>query len=131
MYRVGPILAMVACGGHEPRPKAEPFVVRDVFHPRHVPPEYGPDAPPSTPGVSTISGSSSKTAPPRATPPNPNRCDDLSVADMTIDGLLDDWHGVHVVTRAGTPGAGAVALRCVWDGESLALSLDVEDDHVV
>lgn len=58
------------------------------------------------------------------------RCMDLATAELAIDGLLDDWPR-PVVARAGQRGDGALVLRCAWDGEALALSLDVEDDRVV
>lgn len=58
------------------------------------------------------------------------RCDNLSTADLVIDGLLDDWSEA-VIERVGAPPDGAIALRCSWDGTALALSLDITDDRVV
>jgi hypothetical protein len=58
------------------------------------------------------------------------RCDDLSTADLAIDGLLDDWPKA-VLTRAGSSPDGEVALRCSWDGTAFALSLDIKDDRVI
>ncbi|HSS00089.1 MAG TPA: hypothetical protein VLM79_23695 [Kofleriaceae bacterium] len=66
------------------------------------------------------------------------RCDDLSTAELAIDGMLDDWPA-KVLARAGS-GRDAAAdavrdaaidLRCAWDGGALALALEVADDRVV
>lgn len=67
---------------------------------------------------------------PAAAGPAPIRCDNLSTAELTIDGLLDDWPKA-VLARAGVPTDGAVELRCSWDGAALALSLDVKDDRLI
>ncbi|MGN6106471.1 MAG: hypothetical protein ACTHU0_15300 [Kofleriaceae bacterium] len=61
--------------------------------------------------------------------PTPVRCDDLSTADLSIDGLLDEWPRT-VLARGGAAG-GAVELRCSWDGTALAIALDIADDRVV
>lgn len=58
------------------------------------------------------------------------QCAEVSTADLSVDGLLHDWPRT-VAARAGTRGDGAFVLRCAWDGEALALALDVEDDRVV
>lgn len=58
------------------------------------------------------------------------RCDNLSTADLSVDGLLDDW-GKQVLGRAGVASDGAVELRCSWDGTALAIALDLKDDRVV
>jgi hypothetical protein len=58
------------------------------------------------------------------------KCDDAATADIAIDGLLDDWHS-QVLARVGNAPDGAVAFRCVWDGTTLAMALDVTDDRVV
>ena len=57
------------------------------------------------------------------------RCDDLSTADLAIDGLLDDWPRT-VLVKTGTPSDGQVELRCSWDGTAFALALDVKDDRL-
>lgn len=62
--------------------------------------------------------------------PSAIRCEDLATADLSIDGMLDDW-GKKVLFRAGTAPDGVIALRCGWDGTALALSLDIGDDRVV
>lgn len=68
-------------------------------------------------------GTSSATAAPTL------RCDDLSTADLAIDGVLDDWSGKPLV-RIGNAG-GALELRCSWDGTALALAIRIEDDRIV
>jgi len=62
--------------------------------------------------------------------PNTIRCDDLSTAELSVDGLLDDW-GKQVLARVGAAPDGSLELRCSWDGVALALALDVKDDRVV
>ncbi|MGE5181379.1 MAG: hypothetical protein ACM31C_04935 [Acidobacteriota bacterium] len=58
-------------------------------------------------------------------------CDDVSTADLSVDGLLDDWKGNQVLARTGGAPDGAVALRCSWDGHALAVAVEVTDDRVV
>ena len=58
------------------------------------------------------------------------RCDNLSTADLNIDGLLDEW-SKPVLARIGAPADGAIELRCSWDGVALAIALDIKDDRVV
>ena len=60
----------------------------------------------------------------------PIRCDDASTADLSVDGLLDDWKSNQVLARAGGPG-GSVELRCSWDGTAIGIALDIKDDRVV
>jgi hypothetical protein len=59
------------------------------------------------------------------------RCDDQSTADLSVDGMLDDWKANAVLARIGDPKDGAIELRCSWDGTALALALDLADDRVV
>jgi hypothetical protein len=66
-----------------------------------------------------------------AIPGSGNRCDMLPTADLSIDGLLDDWRDKHVLTRVGSPADGSVEVRCVWDGKAIAFAIDVKDDRVV
>ncbi len=58
------------------------------------------------------------------------RCDDLSTADLSVDGLLDDWPKAALL-KAGSPSDGQVELRCSWDGTAFAMSLDIRDDRLV
>jgi hypothetical protein len=60
-----------------------------------------------------------------------NRCDTSPVSELSIDGLLDDWKSSRVFARIGSPKDGSVEMRCVWDGDALALMFDIEDDRVV
>ncbi|HEY5935074.1 MAG TPA: hypothetical protein VIU61_10575 [Kofleriaceae bacterium] len=69
-------------------------------------------------------------ATPVAAAPATIRCDNLSTADLAIDGLLDDW-SEDVLARVGSPADGAIELRCSWDGRALAIALDLKDDRVV
>lgn len=63
-------------------------------------------------------------------PPAPkSACDD--VADLSIDGIIDEWRGTRVFARIGSPSDGAMELHCAWDGTTLALMADVKDDRVV
>jgi hypothetical protein len=60
-----------------------------------------------------------------------NRCDTLPIADISVDGLLDDWRGARVVTRTGSATDGLVELLCAWDGTTIAFALDIKDDRLV
>lgn len=62
--------------------------------------------------------------------PTAIRCDNLSTADLAIDGLLDDWPS-QVLTRVGVASDGSIALRCSWDGAALAIALEITDDRLV
>jgi hypothetical protein len=55
----------------------------------------------------------------------------MPIEELSIDGLLDDWAGGHVIGRAGSAGDGAIELRCAWDGKALAIALLIEDERVV
>jgi len=54
----------------------------------------------------------------------------VPTADLSIDGLLDDWRDKHVLTRVGSAD-GSVEVRCAWDGKAIAFALDIKDDRVV
>lgn len=69
-------------------------------------------------------------AAPRAHAGSAIRCDDLSTADLVIDGLLDEWPKA-ALTKVGSPSNGQVELRCSWDGTAFALSLDIKDDRLI
>jgi hypothetical protein len=68
---------------------------------------------------------------PRGEVASGNRCDTTPVSELSIDGLLDDWKASHVVARIGSPTDGSVEFHCVWDGQALALMMDIKDDRVV
>lgn len=73
--------------------------------------------------------------PPPAVPDAPRadalRCDNASTADVSVDGLLDDWKGSPVVARIGAAPDGQIAVRCSWDGTHVAIAVDVTDDKLV
>lgn len=66
----------------------------------------------------------------RARAGTPLRCDDLSTADLSVDGLLDDWPKAPLTKIGGAPD-GVVALRCSWDGSAFAFAVDVIDDRLI
>jgi len=68
---------------------------------------------------------------PASASPRTIRCDDMSTAELSIDGLLDDWSSLAILARVGAAPGGAIALRCAWDGTALAIALDLADDRVV
>jgi hypothetical protein len=113
MLRWIAFLAVVGCGG---APHPQPARAVEPAAPQPV-------AAPDEPATPTA-------APERSLGADQIRCDSTSNADLSIDGLLDDWHDNKIVAHAGVPG-GAVALRCSWDGTSLALALAIDDDRVV
>jgi hypothetical protein len=55
----------------------------------------------------------------------------MAIAELSIDGLLDDWHDAGVLARVGSPPDGTVELSCAWDGNTIAFSLDIKDDRVL
>ena len=60
-----------------------------------------------------------------------NRCASLPASELSIDGMLDDWRDVNAFARAGVESDGALFVRCVWDGSTLAFAIDVKDDRVI
>jgi hypothetical protein len=60
-----------------------------------------------------------------------NRCAGIPAAEITVDGLLDDWQGANTIGRVGAEGDGAISVRCAWDGSTLAFALDIKDDRVI
>ena len=60
-----------------------------------------------------------------------NRCAEIPASELAIDGLLDDWEGAATLARVGAEGDGAVAVRCAWDGTTLAFAVDVRDERVI
>jgi hypothetical protein len=112
------LIALLGCGSSKPAASttsSSPTPAQEIVTPR-------------TESAST--GSSSTDAVP-ASPGSGNRCDMLPTADLTIDGLLDDWRDKHVLARVGSPADGAVEVRCVWDGKAIAFAIDVKDDRVI
>jgi hypothetical protein len=66
-----------------------------------------------------------------AAQPQAIRCDNASTAELSVDGLLDDWRSSEVLARTGAVPDGLVTVKCSWDGSALALALDVVDDRIV
>jgi len=52
-------------------------------------------------------------------------------ADVSVDGMLDDWTGVTKVRAGGTAADASFDLYCVYDDTRLALAIDVRDDKVI
>ncbi len=109
------LAVLLGCGSSAPKstPKkpAEPLEPTGGGATPAVTPA-APDAPPRTAGGGT-------------------RCASLPTAEISVDGLLDDWKDVATIAHIGAEGDGAVAVRCVWDGSALALALDIKDDRVI
>jgi hypothetical protein len=55
-------------------------------------------------------------------------CQLAEPASIDVDGMLDDWEGVKHVRSNGKDKDQSFDVRCLWDGERLALSIDVRDD---
>ena len=66
-----------------------------------------------------------------AAQPQSIRCDNASTAELSVDGLLDDWKSSEVLARVGAVPDGLVTVKCSWDGSALALALDIVDDRIV
>ncbi len=60
-----------------------------------------------------------------------NRCDTLPIADISVDGLLDDWNDARVVARIGSAPDGSIALHCAWDGTTIAFAFNIKDDRLI
>ncbi|MBA3500870.1 MAG: hypothetical protein H0T65_10875, partial [Deltaproteobacteria bacterium] len=60
-----------------------------------------------------------------------NRCSGIPAAEISVDGMLDDWRDTNAVARVGAEGDGAISVRCAWDGSTLAFAIDVKDDRVI
>jgi len=60
-----------------------------------------------------------------------NRCDTIPTADLSIDGLLDDWKDSRIVARIGSPNDGAIEMHCAWDGTAIAFAFDIKDDRLI
>lgn len=54
-----------------------------------------------------------------------------NVADLNVDGIIDEWRRTPVFARIGSPSDGAMEVHCAWDGTTLALMADVKDDRVI
>ena len=109
MWRYVALITLVGCGGSSqakpaapaPAPVAKPVVAA-----------VKPPPPPAPAAEVPKSG-----------------CDD--VADLNVDGLIDEWKRTRVFARIGSPADGAMELHCAWDGTTLALMANVKDDRVI
>jgi hypothetical protein len=115
MWRPSIGLALVACGSSTP---AKSTTTGSATSQEIVTPRTQSASTDTTEVVQTVPGSG-------------NRCDMVPTADLTIDGLLDDWRDKHVLTRVGSPADGSVEVRCAWDGKAIVFALDVKDDRVI
>jgi hypothetical protein len=52
-------------------------------------------------------------------------------ADVTVDGMLDDWAGVTKVRAGGTAVDASFDVFCIYDDTRIALAFNVRDDRVV
>jgi hypothetical protein len=108
MWRLVALITVIGCGGSSQAKPAPP-----------------PPAPIAKPVPAAV----------KAPPPAPvaevpkSACDD--VADLNVDGLIDEWRRTRVFARIGSPADGAMELHCAWDGTTLALMADVKDDRLV
>jgi hypothetical protein len=94
--------------------------------------------PPPSPAPQPVSPPTSEDPPPPPSPPVGDapradvlRCDNVSTAELSIDGLLDDWKGSPIGARIGAAPDGSIAVRCAWDGSHLAIAVDVTDDKLI
>jgi hypothetical protein len=96
---------------------------------RAAPKSSAPTAP-TEPPVTATTEPAVVEAPPRSAGGG-NRCAAIPAAEITVDGLLDDWQGANTIGRVGAEGDGAISVRCAWDGSTLAFALDIQDDRVI
>jgi hypothetical protein len=108
------LVALAACGGAPPaRPTPPPSPApAPVSQPTHG------DEPPPPPVVDAPRGDAL-------------RCDNASTAELSVDGLLDDWKASPIVARIGAAPDGQIAVRCSWDGSHVAFAVDVTDDKLI
>ena len=52
-------------------------------------------------------------------------------ADVSVDGMLDDWTGIAKVRAGGTAADGSFDLFCIHDDKRIALAFNVRDDKVI
>ena len=107
MARRFAFLALAACGGSPPaRPTTPPPSAPVVSQPTTT--DTG-NPPPPPAAASDLSARGDAI-----------RCDNVSTADFSIDGLLDDWKQSPIVARIGAAPDGAITVRCAWDGSHVS-----------
>jgi hypothetical protein len=55
-------------------------------------------------------------------------CQLAEPASVDVDGMLDDWDGVKPARANGKDKDQSFDVRCLFDGDRLAISIDVRDD---
>lgn len=118
MRRLLLLVAVLGCGSSAPAKPTTSMKDREPEHPamrEHT-------------TVEPIVGGTTESA---STAGTGNQCDNLSLADLSIDGLLDDWKGGHTIARTGSPRDGSIEVRCAWDGQTLGLMFNMTDDRVI
>lgn len=58
-------------------------------------------------------------------------CQLAEPGSIDVDGMLDDWKGVPHVRANGRDADHSFDVRCLFDGQRLALVVDVRDDQLV
>jgi len=57
-------------------------------------------------------------------------CETADAGTITVDGMLDDWQGVDKDRAGGKDADQSFDVRCLLEGDTLAVSIDVRDDHL-
>jgi hypothetical protein len=55
-------------------------------------------------------------------------CQLAEPASVDVDGMLDDWDGIKAARANGKDKDQSFDVRCLFDGDRLAISIDVRDD---
>ena len=110
------ILVLAACGGGSNASKSTTPPPREEPMPLGVKPGPPPDGDLTGPARTAGGG---------------NRCAGIPASELSIDGILDDWREAAALARIGAENDGAMSVRCVWDGSTLAFAIDVKDDRIV
>lgn len=57
-------------------------------------------------------------------------CEEADAGTVTIDGMLDDWEGVAKDRAGGKDADQSFDVRCLVEGDTLAVSIDVRDEYL-
>ncbi len=82
-------------------------------------------------GVAALAIVASIAAPRAAAAGSTLKCTLAEPGSIDVDGMLDDWNGVTPSRAGGKDKDTSFDVRCLYDGERLALSIDVRDDYLV
>jgi hypothetical protein len=129
MVRLGAILAAVAmlgCGSSD-KPHTTTPTPPTPSTPTTPVQAHVSDSPPPPPPIAARRPTSGDARAQRSG----NYCDTLSVGDVSVDGIMDDWREARVVKRVGVAPDGRVEMRCAWDGQAFAFLFDIQDDRVI